>query len=230
VRLTQPTVTHRHEADRPIPMLVWRFPEPVWAIASGPLGGGVGLRRWVINATVDSAYSRHDPDRHLAELARGLGLDGAGVGMLTAVDVTEADTADDDGATVAATVGLGHPTWAAAPDGHLRRGRPAAPGTINIVAWLPVPLSVGALVNAVATATEAKTQALWECGVEATGTASDALCILCPTAGDLGAAGSGAAEPYGGPRSVWGGRLARAVHATVTAGTRRWHESGLTDR
>ena len=114
-----------------------------------------------INATVDKAYARLDPERHLGELADGLGLAGAGVGLLTAVDVGDAVTADDGGVTAVATVGLGHPTWAAAPDGDLRH-EPA--GTINIVAWLPVRLSDAALVNAVATATEAKAQALWDCG------------------------------------------------------------------
>src|SRR5690349_20866753 len=100
-------------------MLVWRFAEPVWGIASGPLGGGLGVRHWAINATVDKAYARMDPERHLAELAGGLGLSGAGVGLLTAVDVTGAVSADDGGVTAVATVGLGHPTWAAAPDGDL---------------------------------------------------------------------------------------------------------------
>jgi hypothetical protein len=31
-------------------------------------------------------------------------------------------------------------------------------------------------------------------------------------------------EQYGGPRSPWGLRLARAVHAAVTAGTVDWVE------
>jgi adenosylcobinamide amidohydrolase len=73
-------------------------------------------------------------------------------------------------------------------------------------------------VNAVATATEAKVQALAESGLDATGTASDALVIACPVAT------AGHREPYGGPRSTWGSRLARAVHAAVAEGTVRWRE------
>jgi adenosylcobinamide amidohydrolase len=92
-------------------------------------------------------------------------------------------------------------------------------GTINIVAFLPAPLADAALVNAVATATEAKVQALVEAGFDATGTATDALFIACPVAGD------GNAEPYGGPRSSWGARLARAVHAAVAEGTHRWRQA-----
>lgn len=68
----------------------------------------------------------------------------------------------------------------------------------------------GGIVNAVATITEAKVQALLERQVLGTGTASDALCILCPLVGD--------AETFGGPRSTWGARLALATYDAVAAG------------
>ena len=202
-------LVNREEAGRSLPVFVWRFPGPALCLASGPLGGGPGERPWMINATVDGAYARLDPDVHLGEIVRAVGLTGEGVGMLTAVDVREAVTAEDDGVHVVATVGLGYPTWAAAPDGEAPRA-----GTINIGAWLPVAMSPAALVNAVSTITEAKAQALWAHGVEATGTASDALCVACVP--------DGRPEPYGGPRSVWGARLARAVHAAVLEGTSGW--------
>jgi adenosylcobinamide hydrolase len=198
-------------------MLVWRFSDPVRAIASGPLGGGLGERHWMINATVDHEYARQDSDAHLGELAAGLGLTGPGAGMITAFDVKGAVTSEDGGVSVVATVGLGYPVLAAAPDDTA----PAA-GTINTVVWVPVRLSDAALVNAVLTATEAKVQALWEYGAHATGTASDAILVACPTAGP--------AEPFGGPRSTWGSRLARAVYAAVLEGTRAWHGNHRTFR
>ncbi|OHV03885.1 adenosylcobinamide amidohydrolase [Mycobacterium talmoniae] len=221
-----PIVTARTERARRLPVLVWRFAEPRHCISSGPLGGGIGARDWVVNATVPLDYDRHDPDRHLAEIGAALGLPGRGAGLLTAVDVTRHHLAGDGGVRAAATVGLSSPAWAAAPDGHFRRELPSGAalpdyravdypvGTINIVVAVPVRLSEAALVNAVATATEAKVQALHEAGVRATGTASDAVVVHCPTAG--------AVEPYGGPRSVFGARIARAVHAAVLAGSRRW--------
>jgi adenosylcobinamide amidohydrolase len=206
------SLTHRYESGRDLPLLVWRFPHPVRAIASAPLGGGVGVRRWVVNATVDRDYARLDPDVHLREIADGLGLSGPGAGLLTAVDVGHAVTASDGGVEVVATVGLGHPTLAAAPD----EAAPEIVGTINIVALVPAALSDAALVNAVATATEAKVQALWEYGVAATGTASDAVFV------GSGLGPGGPVEPFGGPRSIWGARLARAVHAAVRSGAERW--------
>lgn len=178
-------------------------------ISSGALGGGIGTRRWVVNATVPLSYARSDPDAHLVELAGELGLTGSGTGLLTAVDVTTAVAGEDGGVTVSATVGLGDPIWAAAPDSS---GHPV--GTVNVVAWLPVRLSDAALVNAVATVAEAKAQALYELGVPATGTCTDATVLACPPDGPV--------EAYGGPRSTWGARLARAAYAAICQGGRHW--------
>jgi adenosylcobinamide hydrolase len=210
----QATPQSRVEDGQTLPVLVWRFATPVRAIASGPLGGGIGLRRWAMNATVPHTYARVDPDRHLEEIAAGLGLEGPGLGMLTAVDVTHHATVSDDGAVAVATVGLSYPTWAAADDGDLRF---SGPGTINLGIWVPSALTDTALVNAVMTATEAKAQALWECGAQATGTASDAVFLACPP--------DGPGEPFGGPRSTWGARVARAVHGAVLTGARAWYGS-----
>ncbi|TDC41991.1 adenosylcobinamide amidohydrolase [Micromonospora sp. KC213] len=205
--LTEPFLTTRPEDGWDIPMLVWRVDTPLRAVSSGPLGGGVGVRHWVVNATVPMSYHRDDPADHLAALADRLGLAGPGVGLLTGVDVAEVVRRVDTGVRVWATVGLGNPMQAAAP-------APAAPaqrvGTVNIVAYVPAALGDAALVNAVATATEAKTQAIRELGPIATGTPTDAVTVLCPAEGPI--------EPYAGPRSTWGAPLARAVHAAVRDG------------
>jgi adenosylcobinamide hydrolase len=187
--------------------VVWRFPAPLRAVASAPHGGGIGVRRWVVNAQVPMSHGRRDPDNHLRQLAVSLGLPGRGVGMLTAADVRQLVTATDGGVEVCATVGLGHPILAAAPD----EGGPVSNvGTINLVAVIPERLADAALVNAVATMTEAKSQALWDLGHRATGTATDAVCVLCPDAGR--------AHSFGGPRSLWGARLARAAYRAIVAG------------
>jgi adenosylcobinamide hydrolase len=234
-----PRLTARVEQTQPIPVLLWQFAEPRLCISSGPLGGGIGARDWVVNATVPLDYDRRDPDRHLNEIGAALKLVGTGCGLLTAVDVTRHHLAADGGVHAAATVGLSNPAWAAAPEHHFRRELPSGVrttafadnetveyrsptdgddyrvGTINVVVAVPVRLSQAALVNAVATATEAKVQALHETGVRATGTASDAVVVHCPT--------DGTTETYGGPRSAFGARIARAVHASVLAGARSWN-------
>jgi len=194
--------------DLGLPVAVWRFGAGVRAIASGPLGGGLGARRWAINAQVPSDYAGREPARHLAALAAGLGLRGPGVGMMTAVTLDATVRAADGGVIVWATVGLGHPVLAAAPPSPDDAAQLA--GTVNIVALVPAALSDAALVNAVATVTEAKSQAIAELGHHATGTATDAVMLACPA--------TGPSEPFGGPRSTWGARLARAVHGAVLSG------------
>lgn len=202
---------HRQDAVL-LPVALW-CPGPGYRmISSGVTGGGLGMREWVLNAQVPASYSRTDPAVHIAELAAGLGLTGKGVGLLTAASVADAVQRDDEGVHAAVTVGLRAPAWAAAPAG-AADGEPAPawrPGTINIIVSVPVPLRDAAYVNAVMTATEAKTQALWEAGFRATGTASDAVCIAAPVEGEP--------EDFAGPRSLWGARIARAVHSAVHTG------------
>ncbi len=202
-----PEIRVRRESDRNLPVLVWRWPARMRSIASSPYGGGIGGRRWVMNAQVPPSYARRDPDHHLAKLAVSLGLPGRGVGMLTSANVRAHHGGTDAGVEVMATVGLGQTILAAAPDD---RCTPALVGTINIVAVLPERLSDAALVNAVSTVTEAKVQALSDAGFDCTGTATDAVCIVCPEDGEPSA--------FGGPRSRWGSRIARAVHAAVLSG------------
>lgn len=176
------------------------------------LGGGIGSRAWILNAQVPGGYPRLDPDRHLAEIAAAEGLSGPGAGLMTAADVAAYTTAEDGGVTATVTTGLGVRGWAAAPDDD----RPPAfrPGTVNIVVSLPVAFSDAALVNAVATATEAKVQALLDAGLDCSGTPTDAVCVAAPEPGPDGG------EPFAGPRSTWGARIARAVHSAVRAGAR----------
>ncbi|KPC81003.1 MULTISPECIES: adenosylcobinamide amidohydrolase [Streptomyces] len=193
--------------------LVWRL-GPGWRVCSSAvLGGGLGPRAWILNAQVPGGYPRLDPGRHLAEIAAAEALDGPGAGLMTAADVTAYTVAEDGGATATVTSGLGVRGWAAVPsegtDG------PLPPGTVNIVVTLPVALSDAALVNAVATATEAKVQALVDAGLDCSGTPTDAVCVAAPDPG--GRPG----EPFAGPRSRWGARLARAVHRAVLEGALR---------
>ncbi|MDG4768484.1 adenosylcobinamide amidohydrolase [Solwaraspora sp. WMMD406] len=204
-----------------LPVACWSLADPLLAISSAPLGGGIGLRWWVLNATVPMSYRRDDPDRHLTDLADLIDLRGPGVGLLTGVDVTRTVTRTEAGVSVSATVGLGAPILAAAPAGPAAPRSSIRPGTINIVASMPVRLGEAALVNAVATITEAKVQAIADLGLRATGTATDAVVLLCPA--------HGPEQRYGGPRSAWGARLARAVHRAVRDGGTNPGNAGAAD-
>ncbi|MFJ4827049.1 adenosylcobinamide amidohydrolase [Streptomyces bacillaris] len=217
----------RHEDGHHLHHLVWRLGPGVRVCSSAVLGGGIGPRAWILNAQVPGGYPRLDPDRHLAEIAAAEGLTGPGAGLMTAAEVAAYTTGHDGGVTATVTAGLGVRGWAAAPetgapepaapetaDSGTEVRTPHRPGTVNIVVGLPVALSDAALVNAVATATEAKVQALLDAGLDCSGTPTDAVCIAAPEPGPDGG------EPFAGPRSLWGARIARAVHTAVLAGAR----------
>ena len=208
---TEPVLRLSGAAPRGV--LVWRWPAEVAALSSAAVGGGPCRPDWVLNIGVGSDYGRTDLAAHAAEVASDLDLGGSGVALFTAAGVERPARSTVEGVTVHATVGVSHPTWAAAPaaDGiGTVAESPAAPGTINLVIQLPVALDGGAAVNAVITATEAKTQALLEAGIDGTGTATDAVVVVWPP--------DAPPERFAGPRSPWGQRIAGAVHAAVRAG------------
>ena len=207
--MDDPRLTTHTTCGESRPALVWHLDAPRLTASSAPVGGGLRRSSWVLNAQVPLKYERHDLDAHAAELATELGCAGPGVAMLTAASIDVPQRHEDGGVSCWATVGISKPTWAADTDDAVS---PWAPGTINVVVDVPVRLSDAALLNAIVTVTEAKSQALFERGVPGTGTASDAVCILCPV--------DGPAEPFAGPRSPWGSRLARAVHTAVAKGLR----------
>ncbi|MEU2600712.1 adenosylcobinamide amidohydrolase [Streptomyces hirsutus] len=210
--LLRPRRLTRIEDGGDLHALLWAPGPGMRMISSAVLGGGIGERCWVLNAQVSHGYRRTDPDRHLAELAAGAGARGPGVGLMTAADVSAYAHAHDNGAEAIVTSGIDVRGWAAVPEAEeAAAGIGAqAPGTINIVVALPVPLTDAALVNAVATATEAKTQALLEAGHHCSGTPTDAVCVAArtPSPGET-------PHAFAGPRSPWGARLARAVHRAV---------------
>ena len=199
--------------------LVWRWSAAVTALSSAPVGGGLSRPDWVINIGVDSGYGRTDLAAHAAEVTAGLDLQGQGTALFTAADVARPARHTAGGVTVHATVGVSHPTWAApvalSPGvaGGARED-PPEPGTINVVIQVPAALDGGAAVNAVITATEAKTQALIEAGIDGTGTATDAVVVVWPSA-------AAAAERFAGPSSPWGRLIARSVHEAVRSGLER---------
>ncbi len=225
---TKPHFLPRSEGGEP-PTVVWEFGDKRPALSSASVGGGLAPISWVLNIGVSLNYARTDLAAHAGETATIAGLHGSGATLFTAADTTRIQHEESDGLRVDSTVGISKPTWAADNDGVFAdwsKRATSAPGTINIVAQLPIPLTAAAAVNAIITVTEAKTQALVEARVPGTGTASDAI-VICwapsPDEDDRVRANSSpnyAVRPitFMGPRSEWGSRLARAVRDTVALG------------
>ncbi len=189
-------------------VLTWIWPQPVRALTSAAVGGGLIETRSLLNIGVTSEYRRVDLEAHAVEAHASLGLDALGPTLYTAADVRRVVAANDGDVRCDATVGVTKPTWAADVDDAYSAW---SPGTVNIVVQLPVAFTDAALVNAVMTATEAKTQAFIEAGVPGTGTASDAVAIVLTTV-------TGPRADFAGPRSTWGSRIARTVHEAIQVG------------
>ena len=97
--------------------------------------------------------------------------------------------------------------------------------TINVIAWLSRPLMLGARLEALTIATEARTLAVHAAGLpsrrsggHATGTGTDCIALLTP----LSVEGASAGSAYAGKHTAVGAVLGRAVHTAVAAGVASW--------
>lgn len=166
---------------------------PLYTIGSAVIGGGIGSARHIINHTVDKEYQSGNPGRDLRRVVSRLHLSPDVAGMMTAVSVTNTFICcrNQGDLTVAAlcTAGTGNPGVAGMPvsDGRIKVRQP---GTINIILLVDGNLTGAAMVNAVMTATEAKTRALIRTnillpgGEQVTGTTTDAMVVACTGRGE----------------------------------------------
>ena len=192
---------------------------PLSVVSSAAVGGGFGRARAIVNLHVPKNHPCDDPAGDLARFCRARGIPEPYVGLLTSAWTEKAamatETSNGITALAVATVGLGNPVEA---------GRsPAAawrPSTINTIVVLDADTAPEAMVNAVMTATEAKTLALVGAGIKspegalASGTSTDAVVIA--------ATGRGARHRFGGPVSDLGWVVARTVRSALDDGIRRW--------
>jgi iron complex transport system ATP-binding protein len=193
---------------------------PLQVLSSAAVGGGLVTARNIVNMHVDDRYDGGDPAEDLTAFAARLGVGNPFVGLMTAAYTEYARAAVETYAggpaaklTVAAvvSVGLSNTTCAgvSAPAGP----RASAPGTINAILVTDALLTPAAMVNAVITATEAKTMALAEWDVRtadghpASGTSTDAVVVACT--------GRGAGLSYAGPATPAGWLIARTVRTAV---------------
>lgn len=181
-------------------------------LSSAMVGSELTHARHILSLHVARGYDNRAPRDDLDAFARELGIAEPFVGLMTAAKTECAQVAvERDAATTViavATVGISHPTAAGIT--------PAArveSGTINIVVVADARLTLAARVNAIITATEAKTLALIERDVRApdgrfaSGTGTDAIVIATTE--------RGAQYEYAGPISPLGALIARAVRRAV---------------
>jgi len=187
---------------------------PLAVVSSAMVGGDLKWTRHIVNMHVRSDYDCRNPAGDLDLLARGLGIDEPFVGLMTATRLDRAQVVveKDEQYTVIAvvTAGLSHPTAAGLEQAITLRPNS---GTINMIALVDARLTSAARVNAIITATEAKTLALMTVGVRtpsgeiASGTSTDSIVVASTERGER--------VEYAGPIMPVGALIGRAVRRAI---------------
>ena len=187
--------------------------QPLAVLSSAVVGGGLCSARDIVNMHVDKDYDGGRPEDVLATFAVSCGVGGAFVGLMTAAATEHAcvEAESRGGVTVAAVVSAGLSNTSSAG---ITPPLTAAPGTIDAILLVDAALTPSAMVNAVITATEAKTMALAEWDVRtpqgdpASGTSTAAVVVACTQ--------RGTGLSYAGPATTVGWLVARTVRAAIT--------------
>jgi len=170
------------------------------AISSGLLGGWKKVE-CIFNHSVEKNFDLEDPVRYIKSLAERFGIR-TYFGLLTSVPMDKLSVVRIGEVTAFITAGVKN------PNERIRKV-----GTINIILVIDANLSDGGMVNAVITATEAKSSALLESGFNFTGTNTDAV-IVAKTSGEY--------HEYAGPASELGKKIWFAVKKGVKESLSKW--------
>lgn len=203
-------------------------PERLFALSSAVHPGGFSHMNRIINWKVPLTYLCDDPAYEIVRKCGEWGCDSKDtVGLITAAKLTHASITElegdrfkllcctTSGTRNAARAGLPRSTFSA-----------YMPGTINTIIMIDGQMTEAAMVNAIITATEAKTAALQQLGIveratgeSATGTTTDAIVI-----GVSQAACWNAVHAYAGAATTIGCAIGEAVYETVLEATRTQQE------
>lgn len=198
---------------------------PLFTVNSGIFGGGINYKRYFINRQVEKGYTSDCPADEVADyLASQFALykpaaKSEWACLMTAARVVDACylkvTHQDCQVNVIITAGVNNACSAGVTPYYVPAPGKVEPGTINTMAFLSHALTPGALVNAVQTVTEAKTQTLRELnvicpvtGAFASGTNTDATLIATAT--------DAIPCEYAGPGTLIGYMLALGVRRALT--------------
>jgi adenosylcobinamide hydrolase len=177
---------------------------PMKAASTG-IHGGIRSVSTIFNHTVPKSFDHREPLRYLTGIADRHGFSHEFFGLLTAVNMASLCIFHYDYLTTFVTAGVSNPN-------------PEGPNTINIIVHSRQPLSDGAMLETIVTATEAKAKALQKMGYAFTGTTTDAVVVAHE--------GEGEAHEYAGTLTEVGRRVYQSVQVGVQEALRR-HEGEI---
>ncbi|WP_348539784.1 adenosylcobinamide amidohydrolase [Sporosarcina trichiuri] len=204
--------------------VVLKTPIALKTVSSAVHNPGTGWYRTFVNRRVDAAYNTDDVSKEMAAYLQAAGHPLTGtVGMMTAVHTKDAEIRryEEDGFSVviAVTAGVGN-----AVDASCAAMRETAAGTINTWVFVNGRLTDEAFIQAMITATEAKTRALQAenvldplTGTQATGTSTDSILVA--------AVQQGAELPYAGPVAPLGKLIGTGVFECTVCAIRTYKEA-----
>ncbi|OPY32402.1 MAG: Adenosylcobinamide amidohydrolase [Methanomassiliicoccales archaeon PtaU1.Bin124] len=202
-------------------MLV-HLPKRMHVLSTTVRNGAFTVADTIMMVQVPISYNGNDPEGELENIVKELGLNEHTVGFMTAADMERVITVveqeyHDERAVAIVTAGVKNCVYAGEliPDHIQAQLGGGMAHTINTMVVLARPLHDTGMVNAVITATEAKSAALKDCAVRGTGTTSDAVAIICPI---------GDGEKYAGTATDIGICLSRAVRQAVKESTLKWYQ------
>ncbi|MFC4596648.1 adenosylcobinamide amidohydrolase [Cohnella hongkongensis] len=188
-------------------------------LSNAPYRGGPGSGERFVNWKVPLDYDCSDPSEMMRQALIRWGYDPAStIGLQTAANIAHTSIVEEAGdecrLLVCASVGTGN----AARAGVARETFPAyAPGTVNLVLLIDGRMTESAMVNAVISATEAKSAAFADldvrdrsCGRVATGTSTDAVLVAVSQSERYRRI-----HRYAGAATTIGNALGRLVYAAV---------------
>ena len=184
------------------------------ALSSGVAGGWRNVD-YLFNHTVEEDFERWHPAEYLKSIAERYSMKRY-FGLLTSVPMEKLAVVSVDDVTVFATAGVENPNESLNVTKVTPVGSKTTLGTVNKIIVVESGMSDAAMVNAVITATEAKTSVLLELGYNFTGTSTDAVIV----ARELSNRSERYYE-YAGPASVLGRKIWRAVRDAVRTSLQR---------
>jgi iron complex transport system ATP-binding protein len=200
--------------------------EPLKVLSSALVGSGFQWATHFVNRQVSKDYDCKDAETEMKHYLRRRGFPvQKTIGMMTAVSVEDAvcmyEKHDAFSVWTVVTAGVGNAVDAA--QAWKREELSQKVGTINIMVFIDGTLTDAAYVQALMTATEAKTKALYdekivdpETSTYATGTSTDCIAIA--------ATQTGATFPYAGTITPIGKAIGRTVYEATKEALRRYKQ------
>lgn len=173
------------------------------------IDGGRKKVKAVLNHEVGKDFDHRDPVAYMDVVASKLGVERPYFSFITAVYMENLCIVRDQQVTAFITAGISNPF------------HDSMAGTINVILVIHGRMSDGALASTIITATEAKTKALFDMGLDFTGTTTDAVAVLAD--GRKTKACEPAYFEYSGTGTDIGKSIYRCVKKGVAEGIKRQH-------